>query len=79
MDRDAIEIIGIDSLVPKDHLLRKTDQAVDFKRIYEMVKLLYVVLVQHPYGLLPSLRRAAEEVHLNTAYRWFLGYITSEV
>ena len=41
MDRDVIEIVGIDSLVPKDHLLRKIDQAVDFNRIYEMVKPLY--------------------------------------
>lgn len=37
-DRDVIEIVGIDSLVPQDHLLRKIDQAVDFSRLYEMVK-----------------------------------------
>ena len=37
MDRDAVEIVGIDSLVPQDHLLRKIDQAVDFNRVYEMV------------------------------------------
>ena len=35
-DRDVIEIVGIDSLVPQDHLLRKIDQAVDFSRLYEM-------------------------------------------
>ena len=92
-DRDVIEIVGIDSLVPKDHLLRKIDQAVDFDRIYEMVKPLYsedngrpsvdpvvlikMVLIQHLYGL-PSLRRTAEEVGLNVAYRWFLGYTLQE-
>ena len=37
MDRDAIEIVGIDSLVPKEHLLRKIDTAVEFNRLYEMV------------------------------------------
>ena len=84
MDRDVVEIVGIDSLVPKDHLLRKIDQAVDFNRLYEMVEPLYcedngrpsvdpvvlfkTVLIQHLYGL-PSLRRTAEEVGLNVAYR----------
>ena len=29
-------------------------------------------LIQHLYGL-PSLRRTAEEVGLNVAYRWYLG------
>ena len=41
MERDVIEIVGIDSLVPQDHLLRKIDQAVDFKCLYEMVGPLY--------------------------------------
>ena len=41
MDRDVIEIVRIDSLVPQDHLLRKIDQAVDFSRLYEMVEPLY--------------------------------------
>ena len=86
MDRDVVEIVGIDSLVPKEHLLRKIDKAVDFSRLYEMVEPLYsedngrpsvdpvvlfkMVLIQHLYGL-PSLRRTAEEVGLNIAYRWF--------
>lgn len=82
MERDIIEIVGIDSLVPQDHLLRKIDQAVDFNRLYEMVEPLYcedngrpsvdpvvlfkMVLLQHLYGL-PSLRRTAEAVSLNIA------------
>ena len=56
--------------------------------MYEMVEPLYcednvrpsvdpVVLIQHLYGL-PSLRRTAEEVSLNNAYRWFLGYSLQE-
>ena len=36
-----------------------------------------MVLIQHLYGL-PSLRRTAEEVGLNIAYRWFLGYTLQE-
>ena len=89
MERDTIEIVGIESLVPKEHLLRKIDAAVDFNVLYEMVEALYskdngrpsvdpvvlfkMVLIQHLYGL-SSLRRTAEEVSLNVAYRWFLGY-----
>ena len=93
MERDVIEIVGIDSLVPQDHLLRKIDRAVDFNRLYEMVEPLYcedngrpsidpvvlfkMVLIQHLYGL-PSLRRIAEEIRGSIYYRWFLGYSLQE-
>ncbi|MCQ4771696.1 transposase [Intestinimonas massiliensis] len=77
-------MVEIGSLVPQDHLLRKMDAAVDFNRLYDMVEPLYcrdngrtsidpvvlfkMVLIQHLYGL-SSLRRTAEEVGLNVAYR----------
>ena len=93
MDRDIIEIVGIDSLVPQEHLLRRIDAAVDFSKLYEMVEPLYcedngrpsidpvvlfkMVLIQHVYGL-PSLRRTAEEVSGSIYYRWFLGYSLQE-
>ena len=38
MDRDLVEFVVIDQLVPKEHLLRKIDTAVDFTRLYEMVE-----------------------------------------
>ena len=79
----------LEDLVPKDHLLRKIEAAVDFDKLYGMVEDLYsedngrpsidpvvlvkMVLIQHLYGL-PSLRRTASEVEVNMAYRWFLGY-----
>jgi transposase len=87
------EIIFMDNLVPANHLLRKIDNAVDFTHIYDFTEKLYcsnngrpsidpvvlfkMVLIQHLYGI-PSLRRTAEEVSLNAAYRWFLGYTWSE-
>ena len=37
MDRDTIEIVGISSLVPENHLLRKIDAAVNWEQLYEMV------------------------------------------
>ena len=33
MDRDLVEFVVIDQLVPKEHLLRKIDAAVDFTRV----------------------------------------------
>ena len=93
MDRDLVEFVVIDQLVPKEHLLRKIDAAVDFTQLYEMVEPLYcedngrpsidpvvlfkMVLIQHLYGL-TSLRRTAEEVSANNCYRWFLGYPLQE-
>lgn len=93
MERGVFEIVDTESLVPANHLLRKIDAAVDFDKIYDMVEPLYcadngrpsvnpvvlfkMVLIQHLYGL-TSLRRTAEEVSLNVAYRWFLGYRLQE-
>ena len=87
--RDIMAMVWMEDLVPKEHLLRKIDAAVDFDKLYEMVEDLYsedkgrpsidpvvlvkMVLIQHLYGL-PSLRRTASEVEVNMAYRWFLGY-----
>ncbi len=41
LDRGIIEMVDTESLVPKDHLLRKIDAAVDFNRLYDMVEPLY--------------------------------------
>ena len=38
LDRGIVEIVDTESLVPKDHLLRKIDEAVDFNRLYEIAK-----------------------------------------
>jgi len=92
-NRDQLEIFSIEGFVPADHLLRKIDSAVDFSHIYDIVEDLYcadngrpsidpvvifkMVLIQHLYGL-PSLRRTVEEIKMNVAYRWFLGYLMNE-
>ena len=39
--RQTIEMLCVDMLVPKDHLLQKIDAAVDFTRIYDLVEDLY--------------------------------------
>ena len=91
--RQAIEMVCPDMLVPEDHLLRKIDKAVDFEKIYEIVKDLYcedngrasrdpvvlfkMVLIQHLYGI-RSLRQTWQDVNMDIAYRWFLGYGISQ-
>lgn len=37
----ALEMVTLDSLVPKDHLLRKIDAVIDFSFIHDRVKGLY--------------------------------------
>lgn len=87
--RGVVEIVDTEMLVPENHLLRKIDKAVEFNKIYEFVEDLYckdngrpsvdpvvlikMVMIQHLFGI-PSLRRTADEVKVNIAYRWFLGY-----
>lgn len=72
-------------LVPKDHLLRKLKEKIDFSFIDEITKTYYsntgrpgippqilfrMLFVKYLYGI-KSLRRLVEEVELNIAYRWF--------
>ena len=91
--RQAIEMLCVDMLVPQDHLLRKIDAAVDFTRIYDLVEDLYcedngrpscdpvvlfkLVMIQHLFGI-RSLRQTLRDAEVNVAYRWFLGYTMSQ-
>lgn len=88
-ERNILEFVNIDEIIPSDHVLRKIDQAIDFTKIYDLVEELYcedngrpsvdpvvlfkIVLIQHIFAI-PSLRRTVDEVNLNVAYRWFIGY-----
>ena len=92
-NRKQLEFVSLENIVPQDHLLRKIDAAIDFKKIYEFVEDLYckdnvrpsvnpvvlfkIVLLQHIYGI-SSLRRTLEEVSTNLVYRWFIGYPPNE-
>lgn len=74
-----------DELVPKEHLLRKIKEKIDFSFIEEITKVYYskigrpgispqilfrMLFVKYLYEI-KSLRRLVEEVELNIAYRWF--------
>ena len=87
--RNNLQIVDLEGLVPRDHLLRKIDSVVDFTHIYNLVEDLYckdngrpavdpvilvkMVMIQHLYGI-RSLRQTVKEIDMNIAYRWFLGY-----
>lgn len=84
-----MEMVIIENLVPKDHLLRKIDKYIDFSFINEICRPYYcenngrpavepeilfkMLFIGYLYGI-RSERRLIEEVRVNIAYRWFLGY-----
>jgi len=89
MNRDQLEMITLEQLVPGNHLVRKVEAAIDFSFIYPLVQEMYsaergrpsidpVVLIkmafiQYMFGI-RSMRKTIEEIETNLAYRWFLGY-----
>ena len=92
-ERGVVEIVSTEGLVPQEHLLRKVDKAVDFRKLYEIVGPLYsedegrpsidpvvlfkIVLLQHLDGQ-TSLRGTLRRAETDIAYRWFLGYTLNE-
>jgi hypothetical protein len=40
-EREQLEMLTIEQLVPQDHLVRKLDEALDFSFIYPLVEDLY--------------------------------------
>ena len=91
-ERAQVEFISLEDLVPANHLVRKLDAAMDFSFIYDEVKDLYkpygresidpvvlikITFIQYIFGI-PSMRRTIEEIEVNFAYRWFLGYGMNE-
>ena len=51
IERDTLEIMCTEMLVPKHHLLRKIDEAVDFERYYEIVGDLYCKVNGRPVSI----------------------------
>jgi len=84
-----LEFVSIESLVPKDHLLRKIDRVIDFEFIRDKVKDLYcadngrpavdpvvlfkMLFIGYLYGV-RSERQLVREIEVNVAYRWFIGF-----
>ena len=87
-DRNQIELLSIDDLVPKNHLVRKLDAAINLDFIYDEVRDLYkpygresidpvvlikIVMIQYIFGI-RSMRQTLKEIEVNFAYRWYIGY-----
>ena len=86
--RNQIQMFCMDDMVPKDHLLRLVDSAIDWTFIYDLVEdkycldngrpsmdpvmLIKIPIIQYLYGI-KSMRQTIKEIQVNVAYRWFLG------
>lgn len=84
-----MELVILDNLVPENHLLRKIDKVIDFSFINKICEPYYcldngrpaiepeclfrMLFIGYLYGI-RSERRLVEEVKVNVAYRWFIGY-----
>jgi len=87
-EQTALEMVTLDSLFPKDHLLRKIDAVIDFSFIHDRVAGLYcadngrppldptlmfkALFIGYLFGV-RSERQLVREIEVNVAYRWFLA------
>jgi len=86
-EQTALEMVTLDELVPKDHLLRKIERVIDFSFIHDLTAALYcadngrppldptmmfkALFVGYLFGV-RSERQLVREIEVNVAYRWFL-------
>jgi len=87
-NREQIEFLSLDQLVPEDHLVRKLENAIEWSFIYDIVEdkysedngrpsldpvtLIKLPVLEYMFGI-RSMRRTIKEAEVNAAYRWFLG------
>ncbi|WP_243122345.1 transposase [Clostridium septicum] len=84
--QNEMEVVMLEQLVPKDHLLRKIDKYIDFSFIRELTNDLYchtngrpavdpvvlfkMLFIGYLYGI-RSERQLVKDIEVNLAYRWF--------
>ena len=89
----AAEIVIMEEMIPKKHLLRKIDRYVDFSFIDKLCEPLYskdtgrpavppevlfrMLFVGYLYGV-KSEARLEDEINYNMAYKWFCGLNLNE-
>lgn len=87
--QSKMETVLLENLVPKNHILRRIDKYIDFSFINEICRPYYcenngrpaiepeimfkMLFVGYLFGI-RSETRLVEEVKVNMAYRWFLGF-----
>ncbi|MBZ9608302.1 IS1182 family transposase [Clostridium estertheticum] len=86
--QQKLEMVYLEDLVPKDHILRNIDKYMDFSFIRELTKKYYcldngrpgvdpillfkMLFIGYLFGI-KSERQLVKEIEVNVAYRWFLG------
>lgn len=91
--QQQMELVIVEQMIPKDHLLRRIDRSIDFSFIHKLCEPLYCADNGRPaidpavlfrmrfvgclYGI-RSERRLEEEVNYNIAYKWFCGLAITE-
>lgn len=86
--REQMMMFSMDDMVPRDHMLRAIDKAINWNFIYDLVEekycadngrpsmdpvmLIKIPFIQYLYGI-RSMRQTIKEIEVNVAYRWFLG------
>lgn len=86
--QQQMELVIIEQMIPKNHLLRRIDSSIDFTFIQKLCQPLYcadngrpaidpevlfrMLFVGYLYGI-RSERRLEEEINYNIAYKWFCG------
>src|SRR4051795_13004703 len=83
---DQPQLVTVEALVPKNHILRRLHAALDLAFVREKVAPLYsrfgrpsldpelvvrIWILQHFYGL--SERQVCDEVTMHAGFRWFCG------
>ena len=79
-NRDQIELMSLDEMVPNDHLVRKLENALDWTFIYDMVKdsycetngrpsldpiiLIKLPVIQYMFGI-RSMRQTIQEIRVD--------------
>lgn len=91
--QSTMELVYIEQLVPKEHLLRKIDKVIDFSFIHDKVSDLYckdngrpavdpvvlfkMLFIGYLFGI-RSEQQLIREIEVNVAYRWFLGFTLTD-
>lgn len=87
-ERNQIQMVNLNDLVPDDHLLKRIEKVIDFKFIYNLTKeyysqengrncldtiVLFKIMFLNFLTGKNSIRATLEETKVNLAYKWFLG------
>lgn len=93
LDYGMILLPSLEEFIPKDHYLRRLDRVLDLSFVHDAVVDKYcqdngrpsidpevvvrLFLLQAIEGIL-SIRKLMQRVHVDLAYRWFIGYRVDE-